>query len=44
MKKFLAVIGLLVLVVALSIPLLFLKTYIIMDLGSLWGITQIGEF
>jgi hypothetical protein len=43
MKKFLAVIGLLVLVVALSIPLLFLKTYIIMDLGSLWGITQIGE-
>ena len=43
MKQFLASIGLLVLIVALSIPLLFFKTYIIMDLGGLWDIKQIGE-
>lgn len=43
MKQFLAVIGLLVLVVAISIPLLFFKTYIIMDLSGLWDIKQIGE-
>jgi hypothetical protein len=43
MTKFLSGLGLAVSMLLLGFPLLFLKTHIIMDLGVLWEIEQIGE-
>ena len=43
MNKFLSGIGLVVGMLVMGIPLIFLKTYILMDLGVLWNITQIAD-
>ena len=44
MTKFLSGVGLVVGMLVMGIPLIFLKTHIIMDLGLLWDINQITEF